>query len=512
MSESPSLTEPETTPILNGPRLSHSTLLNLAGAAIPALLLLITVPLYLHLIGEARYGVLAIVWLLLGYFGVFDLEFGRAVANRIAILHDATAEERQGIFWTGLVISAVTGLVGGVILYLIGDWIFVHILHIQSALRIEAENAMPWLASALPLAIIISLLSGALEGRQAFIALNGAQIFGTVLYQIFPLIMAYSGWITLPYLIAAAITGRLLSAFLLFALAYRHVPLSPRPCFDFKQIRSLLHYGGWITVTGLVGPLLTVFDRFIIGAQVGMVAVTAYTVPYNLVMRSTMLPSSLQTALFPRFAMQEPADAGALATRTIVTIGALMTPIVVLGLLLLKPFMIFWVGTGLAERAAPVGQILLVGIWVNALAGIPYTYLQSRGRPDLPAKFHVLELIPYIAILWLLIELIGIAGAAWAWDLRVLADTMLLFWAAKTTSGLSLTFASLLPIITAFVIAFELPYDSVLYIIASIFLTSISIGWSLVSIPQDQRTTVSRMFLMQAINFYSRLVHKKYDA
>ncbi len=398
MSESPSLTEPETTPIPNGPRLSHSTLLNLAGAAIPALLLLITVPLYLHLIGEARYGVLAIVWLLLGYFGVFDLGFGRAVANRIAILHDATAEARQGIFWTGLVISAVTGLVGGVILYLFGDWMFVHVLHIQSALRIEAENAMPWLASALPLAIIISLLSGALEGRQAFIALNGAQIFGTVLYQIFPLIMAYAGLITLPYLIAAAITGRLLSAFLLFALAYRHVPLSTRLCFDFKQIRSLLHYGGWITVTGLVSPLLTVFDRFIIGAQVGMVAVTAYTVPYNLVMRVTILSSSLQTAIFPRFAMQEPTTARTLATNAIISIGALMAPIVVIGLLFLKPFLIFWIGTTLAEKTAPIGQILLVGIWIQTLAAIPYTFLQGRGRPDLPAKLHLMELLPYIYI------------------------------------------------------------------------------------------------------------------
>jgi Membrane protein involved in the export of O-antigen and teichoic acid len=509
MSESPSLTEPETTPSPNGPRLSHSTLLNLAGAAIPALLLLVTVPLYLHLIGEARYGVLAIVWLLLGYFGVFDLGFGRAVANRIAILHDATAEERQGIFWTGLVISAVTGLVGGIVLYLIGNWIFVHVLHIQSALRIEAENAMPWLASALPLAIIISLLSGALEGRQAFIALNGAQIFGTVLYQIFPLIIAYAGWITLPYLIAAAITGRLLSAFLLFALAYRHVPLSPRPRFDFKQVRSLLHYGGWITVTGLVGPLLTVFDRFIIGAQVGMVAVTAYTVPYNLVMRATILPGSLQTALFPRFAMQKPATAKALATHAITTIGTLMTPIVVLGLLLLKPFMIFWVGTGLAERAAPVGQILLVGIWINTLAFIPFTYLQSRGRPDLPAKFHLLELIPYIVILWVLIDLFNIAGAAWAWDLRVLIDTLLLFWAAKTTSGLSRTVLSVLPVIAAFVIAFEIAYDTVLYICISTLLTSASIVWSFVSIPQGQRKIISRLLQSRSALLYSRLTHKK---
>ena len=479
------------------PRIARSTLINLAGAAIPAVLLLVTVPIYLRLIGEARYGVLAIVWLLLGYFGVFDLGFGRAVANRIAALYDASAEERQGIFWTGLAISAVTGLIGGVILYLAGDWLFAHVFHISGSLRIEAENAMPWLALALPLAIIISLLAGALEGRQAFMALNGAQIVGTVLYQIFPLVVAYAGWITLPYLIASAIIGRLLSAFLLFALTYRYVPLSPRPRFAIDQVKSLLRYGGWITITGLVSPLLTVFDRFLIGTKIGMVAVTTYTIPYNLVMRLSILPGSLQNALFPRFAMIELAEAEALAARAVVLLGAIMTPLVAMGLLFIKPFMILWVGTALAEKTAPVAQILLLGMWTNTLAYIPYAYLQARGRPDLPAKFHVLELLPYIVVLWVLVDWLGVKGAALAWDLRVFADTLLLFGAARTTSTLGKTMVGMLPIMGAFFVTFEMPYDSISYVAIAITLVGTSIGLSFASIPHELRISILHRMLLR---------------
>jgi O-antigen/teichoic acid export membrane protein len=480
-----------------GPRIAKSTLINLAGAAIPAVLVLVTVPIYLRIIGEARYGILAIVWLLLGYFGVFDLGFGRAVANRIAALHDSTAEARQGIFWTGLAISAITGVIGGGILYLTGDWLFAQVFHISGSLRIEAEDAMPWMAFALPLAIFISLLAGALEGRQAFMALNSAQIIGTVLYQVFPLVVAYFGWITLPYLIASAIIGRLLSAAVLFSLAYRHIPLSLRPRFALDQVKSMLRYGGWITITGLVSPLLTVFDRFLIGAKVGMVAVTSYTVPYNLVMRISILPVSLQNALFPRFAMIELADAKELAARALVLLGAVMTPTVVIGLLFIKPFLILWVGAALAEKTVPVAQILLLGIWINTLAYIPYAYLQARGRPDLPAKFHVIELLPYIVSLWALIGWIGVKGAAVAWDLRVSADALLLFWATRTTSGLRHNMTGLVPIIGAFVIATEIPFYSILYGVLSALLAMTTIGISIASIPPDLRLTITHRILLQ---------------
>ena len=102
----------------------------------------------------------------------------------------------------------------------------------------------------------------------------------------------------------------------------------------------------------------------------------------------------------------------------------------------------------------------------------------------------MLEILPYIGTLWLLIEMYGVSGAAWAWGLRVLADALLLFWAAGTTTAFKHIRVSALPLIGAFTLAFRMPYDSVLYLCIALLLVPASIGLSVASIPPGLRNSL----------------------
>ena len=113
--------------------IGRHTLYNLAGAAIPSLLALVTVPAYLTLIGPERYGVLAIAWLILGYFGVFDLGLGKATSQRIATLRDADAAARARAFSTALVANVMVGLIGAALLWPAGWLMFAHELRTTPA-------------------------------------------------------------------------------------------------------------------------------------------------------------------------------------------------------------------------------------------------------------------------------------------------------------------------------------------------------------------------------------------
>lgn len=410
--------------------LARNTLYNLAGALVPVGLALVTVPLYLRHIGEARYGILAIVWLLLGYFGSFDLGLSRAAANKIAQLRDAPAAERQDVFWTACVLNAALGLVAGAAFYFVGARLFEVWFKMSRPLHAEAILALPWVAAAVPVATVTAALTGTLEGLQRFSTVNAIQALGTAFFQLMPLATAILIGPQLQYVIPAAVISRVITLAPLMSAVRSALPLNGAPSLNRGQTRNLFAYGSWVTVTNVVGPILHVFDRFLIGIVLGASAVAYYVVPFQLVNRAQLVPAALSRALFPHFSAINTQQARQIAQESVMALAAVMTPVTIVGLLSMMPFLQIWVGKDFASHAAPVGEILLLGIWINGLAFVPFSLLQAQGRPDIVAKFHMMELGPFLALLWFALTRFGIVGAAAVWVLRVAFDAALLFNAA----------------------------------------------------------------------------------
>lgn len=90
-----------------------------------------------------------------------------------------------------------------------------------------------------------------------------------------------------------------------------------------------------------------------------------------------------------------------------------------------------WLGKDFANNSAPVLQWLAAGVFINCFAQVVFALIQGRGRPDITAKIHLLELIFYLPLLWWALKHYGIVGAAVMWTLRVTVDGILLLWATK---------------------------------------------------------------------------------
>ena len=470
------------------------TAYNLLGALLPLGLSLVTIPLYISWIGEARYGVLAVAWLLLGYFGLFDLGLGRATAQRIAALGDASSEKMSSTFWTALTMNVSLGVLGGLIIWPVANYFFNNFFSVDSALRPELAAAIPWLILAVPLATLSGVLTGALEGRTKFLDLNIISVASSALIQLVPLAVVWLHGPDLAWLLPAVILSRLVTLSVLFLRCRVHVFHHHKPTFSRAQAKGLLQFGGWVTVSSLVGPLMVVLDRFVIGATLGAKAVTYYTVPFQLAERTTLLPGALTTALFPRLAAVGQDEARQLATKAVSSLAVVTTPLILVAVLLVEPFLHWWLNPEFALQAGLTAQLLLLGFWINAFARVPFALLQAAGKPSVIAKCHLAELIPYLLLLYVGLQFWGLPGAALVFSLRTLADCALLMWFSGTLgSGVTVLKTPVLLLFAGLAIAVAIQVNSALWWSAVAGLMLISLVWSWRAAPPEIRNLMTRL-------------------
>ena len=205
--------------------------------------------------------------------------------------------------------------------------------------------------------------------------------------------------------------------------------------FARRHLKALWSYGAWVTVTGIVGPLMVYGDRFFVSAAVGADQLPFYAIPQDILLRLLLIPMALTGALLPQLAAMGVNETAKAYGQTYRRVGAGMLAICLAAGALAYPALKIWISQDFARSALPVVLVLCAGVWVNALASVPYTLLHAKGNPRLTALFHVAELFLYLLALWILSTHFGLLGAALAWLARVALDWVLLHIAARRLYG-----------------------------------------------------------------------------
>ncbi len=394
------------------------------ATVLPTLTTLIATPFYLREIGLERFGVLALFWLFLGYFGFFEGGIGLAASQRISA-PGSDPQHRVRTASTAFALSLLMGVLGGLIL------IPVAYVYFSSGQMIETDGTpMVALLTILALGILIvnlsSLLTGILRTRVDHTSLNVVTACSGVLLQLAPLLVAMWWSNELIYLLGTVILVRVLPLPLFYAMTCKALGARLWPSLNKGEMHALTSFGVWVTVSSLVSPLMSALDRFVLGIVQGPAPVAAYSLGLQLSERTSIVPGAIVASYFPVYAAADHDERKKVSQSFFGKYSLLIAGMTVLIIVLSGPFLQVWVGLDLATTATPVAIIVALGFWANMMARLPFMHLQAQGRPRVVAICHVLELPVYLAILFAGTAAFGMIGGAIAYSTRCALDYALL--------------------------------------------------------------------------------------
>jgi O-antigen/teichoic acid export membrane protein len=428
--------DPETTSfdvaVPSGRSLAGNTLWNLFGNCFPVAVAVVCLPILKRGLGTERLGIISLAWVVIGYFSLFDLGLSRALTKLVA---ERIGQQRQveipSLVWTSLFLMTGVGLVGSLLTFLLAPLLVERLLKVPASLSHEALGSFYWLGAAVPVVVITAGLRGVLEAVQHFRLATAIRVPMGIFTYLGPAALMPFTHSLIP-IIAVLVLGRLLACAAHFWACF-HVMPALRGGFGFHapSVKPLFLFGGWMTVSNVLGPLMVTFDRFLIGSIISIAAVAYYSIPYEVVTKLWLISTALVGVLFPVFSATSFADRTRLAflyESGVKYIFVVLLPVTLLLVIFAPEGLGVWLGSDFAHNSAPIARLLAVAVLMNGMAHVPFAHIQSVGRPDVTAKFHLIELPIYIAMLFFLARSFGITGVAVAWLLRVLIDTFLLFW------------------------------------------------------------------------------------
>ncbi|HHK0524543.1 TPA: flippase [Pseudomonas aeruginosa] len=402
--------------------MARNTFWNFLGVLIPSLAALPAIGYLARVLGVENFGLLTLSFAIIGYASIFDLGLSRAVIREVALSSDKGSEVNRAV-GTSSVVVTIAGFTCALLLYFNSE-------RLASSLGVTAGNwpdvvlGLNYLSFAIVPLLLSTVWFSFLEGRGDFRNLNFLKIISGLAVAIIP---AAWVWISGDERFSVAMLGLVASRIFVMLLAYVFcvLPFGLRVhVFDYFTFKRLINYGGWITVSNFISPVMVYFDRFFISSHLGVATVALYSAPSEVIGRVAFVPTSISRVIFQRLSLDSSDSIQIrVAYKMTFVVCGLSSALIFFGSDIILSV---WLSDKYLGEASLVLKILAVGFLFNSLAQIPFAKIQAEGNSRLTAILHIFEVLPYLALLYFLVLHSSIVGAAIAWTVRVSVDFLLL--------------------------------------------------------------------------------------
>jgi O-antigen/teichoic acid export membrane protein len=406
--------------------LGVNTFYQVGSQVAPAIAAMAAIPFLLRHLGVEAFGIITLFSTALIYFTMLDLGLGRAATRFIS--QSLGAGRPDGVrryFWGSIILLSAIGLTITVGCLFAVPAIVSRYLKISPNYSSAVTESFYIICLTIPLVTLMATLRGFLEawGRFPYISVVSA-FSGVGLYVLPVLVILMGGGIVGIAASYALVRVSMCGAFAIGCLRVKDRP-ALRPIFDLNAVRQMLSFGGWLSVSSIVGTAIVYGDRFVLGICVGMTAVASYGLPLDVIGKMQILISSFCAVLFPLMSRLDQSGSAQFQTvyRGAVAVGlSCMTPLTILAVMMAPFLMKTWLGSRSTADIVFVAQVFLAGAVLQTMAAIAFTALHARGRSDLTAWVHLGEFPVYAVAFYLAATHFGVRGAALAWLGRWIVD------------------------------------------------------------------------------------------
>jgi O-antigen/teichoic acid export membrane protein len=421
------------------PDLLRNMLLNLGGRGILTLLALAVTPVLVRRLGTDVYGIYVLAFTLGGALSILDVGLTPALILLLSrAWHANDRPEIERILGTALATYFIAGaLLAGVVALLV-PWLTVSLLHVPPRLQSEAEIAL-WLSTASFLvALLFSVFNSIPTALERFdlvvLRTVGVQLLTTAAVVIY--VLAGGGLVGV---VVINLLGNV-AALAMYVAVGRHLLPGVRisPAIDLATAKAIGRFSAF-KFSGALGSLATNrFDQVAIGAFMGVRSAGVYLVPVTAAARILQLLTDLMIPLFPRISKlaDEPATIQSLLLRAARLMALVAAPTFVLLFVFADTTIRAWIGGEegrvLAIEGAATLRWLAAATFIQALAVVPIVVSEAMGRPEVNNGFAVLSAFINVPLVLLLVPRLGIEGAAIAFFINNVTQTVLfIFYASR---------------------------------------------------------------------------------
>ena len=166
----------------SGKLVARNTIYNLLGYGIPLVLALGLIPPLINNLGNERFGLLNLSWIVVGYFSFLDFGIGKALTKIIAEKIGLNQNDQiPSLFWTSILLMLSVSILVAIIAIVLMPYL-VNIFHISKNMHDETLASFYALAVSIPIVSTMAGLRGFLEAYQKFGIINSIRIIsGTII-------------------------------------------------------------------------------------------------------------------------------------------------------------------------------------------------------------------------------------------------------------------------------------------------------------------------------------------